>query len=141
LIAVDTNVLLRYLLGDDPAQSEKAEKLIAGNDVVLVTDVVLVETLWTLKGKKYQLGKTELVGVVRTLFEESNIRFEDGQVVWMALSDYRKAKCVRGKGADFADALIINKAKFTANSLNTLFNGSFTFDKAAQALPGARAPI
>jgi predicted nucleic-acid-binding protein len=104
-------------------------------------NIVLVETLWTLKGKKYQLAKTELFGVVRALFEESNIRFEDGQVVWAALSDYRKAKCVRGKGADFADTLIINKAKLTANSLNTLFSGSFTFDKAAQALPGARAPI
>lgn len=141
MIAVDSNVLLRYLLGDDPAQFEKAEKLIAGNDLVLVTDVVLVETLWTLQGKKYQLGKTELLGVVRALFEESNIRFEDGQVVWMALSDYRKAKRVRGKGADFADALIINKAKFTAHSLNTVFNGSFTFDQAAQTLPGARVPI
>lgn len=140
MIAVDTNVLLRYLLGDDPAQSAKAGKLIAGNDVVLVTDVVLVETLWTLKGKKYQLGKTRLIGVVQALFEEINIRFEDGQVVWMALNDYRKAKSVRGKGADFADALIVNKAKFTANSRNASFNGVYTFDKAAQALPGAKVP-
>ena len=140
MIAVDTNVLLRYLLGDDPAQSAKAGKLITGNDVVLVTDVVLVEMLWTLKGKKYQLGKTELSGVVQALFEESNIRFEDGQVVWMALNDYRKAKPVRGNCADFADALIVNKAKFTANSRNTSFNGVYTFDKAAQALPGAEAP-
>ena len=141
MIAVDTNVLLRYLLGDDPAQSEKAGKLITGNEMVLVTDIVLVETLWTLTGKKYQLGKTELIGVVRALFEESNIRFEDGQVVWMALNDYRKAKPVRGKVADFADALIIHKAKFTATSLNTSFGGSYTFDKAAQVLPGAKAPI
>jgi predicted nucleic-acid-binding protein len=141
LIAIDTNVLLRYLLDDDPAQSEKARKLIAGNQVVLVTDVVLVETMWTLHGKKYQQGKQELIGVVRALFEESNIRFEDGQVVWMALNDYRKAKPVRGKVADFADALIVNKAKFTANSLKTSFCGSYTFDKAAQALPGAKAPV
>ncbi|MDZ4730456.1 MAG: type II toxin-antitoxin system VapC family toxin [Xanthomonadales bacterium] len=141
MIAVDTNFLLRYLLGDDPAQSEKAEKLFIGNNRVLVTDVVLVETLWTLKGKKYQLGKTDLMGVVRALFEESNIRFEDGQVVWMALNDYRKAKPVRGKVADFADALIINKAKFIAKSLNISFSGSYTFDKAAQALAGAKAPI
>lgn len=141
MIAIDTNVLLRYLLDDDPAQSEKAEKLIVGNDVVLVTDVVLVETLWTLKGKKYQLDKTDLIGIVRALFEETNIRFEDGQVVWMALNDYRKAKPVRGKVADFADALITNKAKFIANSLGVSFSGSYTFDKAAQALPGAKPPI
>lgn len=141
MIAADTNVLLRYLLGDDPDQSERAEKLITGNELVLVTDVVLVETLWTLNGKKYQLGKTELIGVIRALFEESNIRFEDGQVVWMALNDYRKAKPIRGKVADFADALIIHKARFTAAALNTSFNGSYTFDKAAQALAGANAPV
>jgi len=58
----------------------------------------------------------------------------------MTLNDYRKAKPVRDKGADFADALIVNKAKFTANSRNTSFNGVYTFDKAAQALPGAKAP-
>jgi len=64
---------LRHLLGDDPAQSAKAGKLITGIDVVLVTDIVLLEMLWTLKGKKYKLGKTELIGVVQALFEESNI--------------------------------------------------------------------
>jgi len=141
LIAIDTNVLLRYLLCDDPGQSERAEKLITSNRLVLVTDVVLVETLWTLAGKKYQLCKTELIRVIRALFEESNIRFEDGQVVWMALNDYRKAKPVRGKVADFADALVIQKARFTAASLNTSFNGSYTFDKAAQVLPGAKALV
>lgn len=141
MIAIDTNVLLRYLLGDDPDQSERADELITGKDLVLVTDVVLVETLWTLNGKKYQLGKTELIGVIRALFEESNIRFEDGQVVWMALNDYRKAKPVRGKVADFADALIIHKAKFIAASLNTTFHGSYTFDQTAQVLPGAKALV
>ena len=141
MIAVDTNVLLRYLLGDDPDQSERADKLIMGKDLVLVTDVVLVETLWTLAGSKYRLGQTELVGVIRALFRESNIRFEDGQVVWMALNDYRKAKPVRGKVADFADAIIIYKAKYIAASLNSSFDGSYTFDKAAQVLPGVKALV
>ena len=58
MIAVDTNVLLRYLLNDDQGQAAIAEKLINGKEIVLFTDVVLVETIWTLKGKKYQLNKT-----------------------------------------------------------------------------------
>ena len=65
MIAVDTNVLLRYLLNDDPIQAAIAEKLINGKDCVLITDVVLVETIWTLKGKKYQLNKTDLVTVIQ----------------------------------------------------------------------------
>ena len=74
-------------------------------------------------------------------FEEPNVRFEDGQAIWMAMNDCRKAKPVRGKVADFADALIVHKAKTIATSLNTSFDGSYTFDKAAQVLPGAKALI
>ena len=135
MIAIDTNVLLRYLLEDDPVQSTKAAKLIGDNRTVLVTDLVLVETIWTLKGRKYQLDKPELISVLNALFQEPNIRFEDGQATWVALDQYRKSN-----GADFADALIVNKAKLTASKLNEVFEGTYTFDKAAQKLPGAKEP-
>ena len=133
MIAVDTNVLLRYLLDDDAAQADMAANLIKGGDTVLITDVVLVETLWTLSGKKYRLNKDQLAGVVHALFEEPNIRFEDGPTVWMALNDYRESD-----GADFADALIINKARAVAGAQGRSFSGSYTFDKAAQKLQGAK---
>ena len=45
MIAVDANVLLRYLLNDDAAQADMAANLIKGGDTVLITDVALVETL------------------------------------------------------------------------------------------------
>ena len=108
--------------------------------VFLITDVVLVETIWTLKGKKYQLGKSELIAVIQALFKEPNIRFEDGQTVWMALNDYRKAKSIGGKEAGFSDALIVNKAKFMASNQKADFGGVYTFDVAAQRLPGTKAP-
>jgi predicted nucleic-acid-binding protein len=140
MIAIDTNVLLRYLLEDDARQFEKAVNLISGQQKVLVTDVMLVETIWTLRGKKYQLNKDQLVAVIQSLFQEPNIRFEDGQAVWLALTDYRNAKPVKGKEADFADALIINKSKQVASKENMPFEGSYTFDLAAQTLPGAKVP-
>ena len=140
MIAVDTNVLLRYLLNDDQGQAALAEKLISGNEIVLITDVVLVETLWTLKGKKYQLNKTDLVTVIQALFKEPNIRFENGQVVWQALNDYRNAQAINGKLADFSDALIVNKAKFIASDMSDELGGVYTFDIAAQQLPGTKAP-
>jgi len=140
LIAIDTNVLLRYLLDDDKDQANKADKLINGNDVVLITDIVLVETIWTLKGKKYQLSKADLIMVIQALFKEPNIRFEDGKVVWIALNDYRKAQAVRGKMADFSDALIVNKAKFIAGDKSAELCGVYTFDIAAQQLAGTKAP-
>jgi predicted nucleic-acid-binding protein len=140
VIAVDTNVLLRYLLGDDPIQSAKADKLINGNETVLITDVVLAETIWTLKGKRYQLGKPDLVAVIQALFKEPNIRFENGQAVWLALNDFRKAKPVGGRMADFPDAMIVNKATAVAADLKTTLKAVYTFDKAAQKLPGMKAP-
>lgn len=140
MIAIDSNVLLRYLLNDDLAHAAAAERLITGEEKVLITDAVLVEVFWTLRGKKYRLKKPTLVSVIETLFEESNIRFENSKVVWLALNDYRKAERVGGKDADFADSLIIHKAKAIIGDQGNTFMGFYTFDAAAQALPGAKAP-
>ena len=140
MIAVDTNVLLRYLLDNDKAQSAKAAKLIEGRQPVLITDTVLVEAIWTLKGRKYKQDKAALIAVIQSLFEEPNIRFEDGQAVWMALSAYRAAKPVRGKAADFADALVVSKAKTAAGALGEPLKGVYTFDVAAQQLSGMLPP-
>lgn len=135
MIAVDTNVLLRYLLNDDAAQVAPAASLIKSSDTVLITDVVLVETLWTLSGRKYRLSKDQLAGVVCALFEEPDVRFEDGSAVWMALNDYQTSD-----GTDFADSLIINKARAAAEAQGGPFSGSYTLDKAARKLQGARTP-
>lgn len=140
MIAVDTNVLLRYLLEDDEAQFEKSNRLITGDNLVLVTDVVLIEAIWTLRGKKYRLDKTALANVVLALIEEPNIRFENNQIIWMALNDFRNAEAVKGKDADFSDALIVNKAKFVMKEQGADFDGVYTFDKAAQKLNGMKAP-
>ncbi len=63
---------------------------------------------------------------------------EDGQAVWVALTNYRNAQPVNN--ADFTDALIINKSKHVASKEKKLFEGSYTFDLAAQTLPGAKIP-
>lgn len=139
MIAIDTNVLLRYQLNDNKAQAAKAEKLINGKEIVLLTDVVLVETIWTLtKGKKHQLNKADLAMVIQALFKEPNIRFENAQVVWTALIAYRKAKSIGGKAADFSDALIVSKAKLIASDESVEFCGVYTFDIAVQQLPGTK---
>ena len=55
MIAIDTNVLLRYLLADDAVQHNKAALKIKSSQPVLITDIVLVETVWTLTGQRYKL--------------------------------------------------------------------------------------
>lgn len=138
MIAIGTNVLLRYLLQDDDKQSPKANKLIAGIQKILITDVVLTETIWTLKGKKYNLSKDNLLSVIDALFKETNIDFEDGQTVWRALHNYRTAP--PKIKVDFADALILEKSQYHAKSKSESFGGLYTFDAALQQLENTKKP-
>lgn len=136
MIALDTNVLLRYLLQDDPTQSAEAAQLIASHAIILIPDIVLVETIWMLKGRKYQLKKSELISVIQALLVEQSVCFENNQVVWQALNDYRRANVINGKQADFSDVLIARKAEFMAKSRSMPLIGTYTFDIAAQQLSG-----
>ena len=144
MIAVDTNVLLRYLLHDDNAQAARADVVFDAADTVLITDVVLLETVWTLAGRKYRLDKAELVGVLEQLFREPSVRFEDDQVVWRALRDYRESESTgqagSGKDAGFADALIVFKALQAASDAGEALDAVYTFDSAMQGFPHTTPP-
>jgi len=140
MIAIDTNVLLRYLLADDEIQHGKSKALIKKQHPVLITDVVLVEAVWTLTGKRYGLDKPAVCALVRVLVSDGAFVFESLQVIWSALCDYEESKPVRGKALDFADALIVNKAHFTAENKGSLLSGFYSFDKAIEQLKGSKKP-
>ena len=133
MIAADTNVLLRYLLGDDESQAGKSRRILMGGTPVLITDVVLAETLWTLSGRRYNASKPDLVTMVDKLLQDSNIRFEDEGVIWNALQSYRETD------AEFADALIVCKALKTAAAFDEPCT-VFTFDAGALQLPNTAEP-
>ena len=133
MIAVDTNVLLRYLLRDDDAQAERARHLFERAARILITDVVLAETVWTLTGLRYGATKADLIAVVDNLLQEPNVRFEDDEVIWSALQAYRETD------ADFAGTLIVYKAQETATLGNGL-DAVYTFDAAALPLPNTAEP-
>jgi predicted nucleic acid-binding protein len=122
---------------------EKARRLFATQESVLITDVVLAETIWTLTGKRYGAGKKELAEVVMGLLEEHNVVFESRQTVWSALNDHLEALPVKTasgvRTADLADALVVNKAKITALHRNEPYRGTYTYDQAALAIDGTKA--
>ncbi|NHN39824.1 type II toxin-antitoxin system VapC family toxin [Pseudomaricurvus alcaniphilus] len=138
MIAIDTNVLLRYLLDDDVKQSSQAKKLIIGGRPVLITDVVLVEAVWTLMGPRYSVDKPGICAIVRALIGDSSFVFEDSQVIWSSLRAYDESKTVRGKRLDFADALIASKAHYFAQNQGDKLSGFYSFDKATEQLEGAK---
>lgn len=147
MIAIDTNVLLRHVLQDDKNQSIRATRLIEHHDKVLVTDIVLIETIWTLRGKKYGHSHRDIISLINSLFRERSIVFENPQAVWAALRDFQEERPSHDqktgeklKLPDFADTLIINKARQTAKQKDDILTGVYTFDTGAQRINGVYAP-
>ena len=94
--AVDTNVIVRYLTGDDPKQAEKARTLI-GQEPVFVPRTVLLEVEWVLRGA-YDLPSRQTIPALRALAGIPGVSVEDAALVAKAM-DWAEG------GMDFADAL------------------------------------
>jgi predicted nucleic-acid-binding protein len=94
--AVDTNVLVRLLIGDDAAQSKRAAALFK-KESIFIPKTVLLETEWVLR-RLYRLERATVVGSLRKLGGLGNVEFEQPLVVAQAL------QWCEG-GMDFADAL------------------------------------
>jgi len=126
MIGVDTNVLLRHILQDDPVQSPAASAFFAGrtsDDPVYVGRVVLVEALWSLR-RWHGSDRSALVKMVRLLMSSNEAILEDRVSIHRALRDAEEAD------ADLVDAIIAHAA-IDAGAV-----GAVTFDKRAQRLPG-----
>jgi predicted nucleic-acid-binding protein len=146
MIAIDTNVLLRHILQDDGLQSAKATELLMSHERVLVTDIVLVESIWTLSGKKYRASRDDIIKLINDLLGEPNIVFENPQAIWVALNDFRadyKQTDEDGrkmKLPDFPDVLIINKARQTAKKWGESLEAVYSFDTGALRVAGVKRP-
>ena len=101
MLAIDTNVIVRYLTGDQPGQFAKAKALIDGEDVFVCT-TVLLETEWVLRSV-YGYGPAQLAGALRAFAGLPRITLEDPTLAAKAL-DWMI------NGVDFADALHLAKA-------------------------------
>jgi predicted nucleic-acid-binding protein len=100
--AIDTNVIVRFLTGDDPAQTARARKLIEGGEIFVSTSVLL-ETEWVLRSG-YGVEAGRLVQALRDFAGLPGITLEDPQLAARAL-DWAE------QGLDFADALHLGAAQ------------------------------
>jgi len=96
VIAIDTNVLVRFLVDDDKSQADIAEALIKTNQV-FVSRTVLLETEWVLRSV-YRIDSSAVADVLEQLLEAENLVIEDAEQVSRAIEWYKT-------GADFSDAL------------------------------------
>jgi predicted nucleic-acid-binding protein len=125
VIGLDTNVVVRYLAQDEPAQSARATRLIerelSEREPGYISLIVLVETCWVLK-RLYGATAGELLDTVRDLLDARQLAVESRAPVARALARLGNA------GGDIADALITECAA-KAGCKRTV-----TFDQTAAGL-------
>lgn len=103
MIGIDTNVIVRYIVQDDPEQARAATKLIEQsctiNNPGYINHIVLCEIVWVLR-RNYKLDKQSIYQVIEQIMRTDRLIIEDIQLVWKALETFKETK------ADFADCLL-----------------------------------
>ena len=131
MIALDTNVLVRFLVEDDAAQHRRAAQLIerASREELplLVTDVVLCELVWVLD-YSYRVDRARLIAVLRELLSARQLLIVSRDTIARAVDAFAS-----GRG-DFADYVIREQAR----ALGT--DSVATFDRALLKEDGFTSP-
>ena len=125
MAAIDTNVLVRLVTRDDPAQYEKAQAFVHKHQPVLVTQLSVLELVWVLMSR-YGMDKRRVGQVVQALLEMVELDVQEPAILEAALKTWKSAK------ADFADCFILETVK--AGSETPLG----TFDATLGKLEGCR---
>jgi predicted nucleic-acid-binding protein len=118
-ITVDTNILVRAVVGDDKKQARAAARLLKGAELIAVTLPCLCEFVWVLR-RVYEFGQENIVAALEALLNADNVAV-NRPAVDAGLS-------ILKAGGDFADGLIAYEGTW-------LGGGTFiSFDKRAVSL-------
>ena len=127
MIGIDTNVLVRVIVADDPKQAAVARDFIrdrcTADDPGFVSNIVLAELAWIL-AQSYGYSKIEIADTIERIMETTQLQVESPTDAASALADYRAGP------AGFSDCLI-GHINHTAECSHTV-----TFDRKAAKLPG-----
>jgi predicted nucleic-acid-binding protein len=103
VIALDTNVLVRYLVADDPRQAAAAQRLVEASCTVdspgVVALVVVCELVWVL-AQGYGYSRDQVTLVLRRLLAAQDLAVERSELAWQALKLYEDGT------ADYSDYVI-----------------------------------
>jgi predicted nucleic-acid-binding protein len=118
-VSVDTNVLVRAVVSDDPRQSKAATKLLKKAEVIAVALPCLCELAWVLM-KVYKFPASDVARAIRALLSVHNV-FVNRPAVEAGLA-------VLEAGGDFADGVIAFEGSWLGG------NTFVSFDKDAVAI-------
>jgi predicted nucleic-acid-binding protein len=123
LIGLDTNVLVRYLVEDDPEQSPRATALVEQaheqGQRLFVPQVVLCELVWVLDSV-YRYPLERITTVLRDLLRARQLVIEDLDSARKALDRYS------AHGGDFADYLIVERCRVAGCERVASFDGGLS---------------
>jgi predicted nucleic acid-binding protein len=102
MLAVDTNIIVRYLTADHPEQFAKTSALVHSEDVYVCT-TVLLETEWVLR-RAYRFSRDQIIAALTAFAGLARVTLEDPVLAAKALEWLRS-------GLDFADALHLANAE------------------------------
>jgi predicted nucleic-acid-binding protein len=126
LTGIDTNILVRYVIQDDPRQSSIASSFLdslAAENPGYITLVSLAELCWVFL-QRYKLPRTSFTHSVESLLASEEIEIESESIVRQALSLFNQSN------ADFADCLIAGCSRAAG------CDAVVTFDKKAAKSTG-----
>ena len=126
MIGIDTNLLIRLAMQDDPVQCAKIDLFLASlsrHEVGFISLVTLIESVWVLENL-YHLSKSGIVRFVQELLDARELTLEREAAVSQALQRFKASH------ADFADCLIERVSHHAG------CNCTVTFDKAASKSAG-----
>ena len=127
--ALDTNVLVRYIVQDDPTQLATAKRLIrrciTEGLTLFVPVTVVLELEWVLRSS-FAFGKDDVLKTLSSLFSATELTLESERALEVALQLYRQGS------ADFADCLHVALATQAGEQ------PLWTFDKGAAKVNGAQ---
>lgn len=133
MIALDTNVLARYLLNDDAAQAEAAETLLSSGERFFVPLTVWLELVWVLEC--YDCSREEIAKALRHLPGLPDLQTSDTLALLRALNGFEG-------GTDFADALhlaLSSHAQAFATFDQALIKGAKRLDAQPPVIPVRRS--
>lgn len=126
MIAVDTNIVVRFLVRDDEKQAEAARRRLKeaerNRERMLVPLLVVLETIWVLECA-YDKTRSEILDSIQDMRQMPVFEFEADRVIERFLDDGGKCK------ADLADILIAHSAQAAG------CESGITFDKDAARFP------
>ena len=127
MIGLDTNLLVRLVVGDDPQQTRQAKAFVdrhcTPQSPGFINCIVLAELVWVLKSS-YDYSRPQIAAAVESLVVGADRIVEHPDAVQASLNDYKAGRL------DFADALIAHVNKSCG------CEATATFDREATKLDG-----